>query len=383
MVNLSVERLLSEIYDAVPLENGWPAALRTVIRAIDGDSGCVCWKPLATSPLAEIASVGLDVPDYLNRYRHEVERLSVPFYNLFRAAPTGELAAIGKQAFDRDYQRSTFFNEWAKPLGFGDVAGCHLVRERSLYGWFNVRRDYQKGPFPENKLTLGRTLMPHLARALTLWARLQSVRVIGDSLAAALDLLTCSVIIVDAEGMLLHANRVAEHLLSRSGPLFGLRGRIGCRPHELNKALLKAIHDATSPAAMLEPGICRGIAVPTEEGTTLAIHVVPIGSANNWGDVRVSSAAAALFIANDNSTASPPLDAFAARYGLTRMEARVLAEVLTGEGLRRVSERLEIGATTARSHLQKVFLKTGTSKQAELVRLFFAQTVPISQFRVR
>ena len=219
--------------------------------------------------------------------------------------------------------------------------------------------------------------MPHLARALRFWAQLQSVGAIGASLAAALDLLTCSVIIVDAEGMLLYANRAAEHLLSRSGPLFGLRGRIGCRPHELNKALLKAIHDATSSPAMLEPGICRGIVLPTEEGTTLAIHVVPIASANNWGDVGISSAAAALFIANDNSTASPPLDSFAARHGLTRMETRVLAEILAGEGLRRVSERLEIGATTARSHLQKVFLKTGTSKQAQLIRLFFAQTVPI------
>jgi DNA-binding CsgD family transcriptional regulator len=135
---------------------------------------------------------------------------------------------------------------------------------------------------------------------------------------------------------------------------------------------------------MLEPGICRGILVLTEEGTTLAIHVVPIASANNWVTLvflvlprRCSSPMMT------DSTASPPLDAFAARYELTRIEARVLAEILIGEGRRRVSERPEIGATTVRSHLQKVFLKTGTSKQAELVRLFFAQTVPISQFRVR
>ncbi len=56
--------------------------------------------------------------------------------------------------------------------------------------------------------------MPHLTRSLKIWARIQSVRLTNSSLAVALDLLNYSVIIVDAEARILHANRSAEQLLS-------------------------------------------------------------------------------------------------------------------------------------------------------------------------
>jgi DNA-binding CsgD family transcriptional regulator len=85
-----------------------------------------------------------------------------------------------------------------------------------------------------------------------------------------------------------------------------------------------------------------------------------------------------LFVAEEHLTAARPLNAFAARYGLTRMESRVLAEIITGDGLPWVAERLRIGSTTARSHLQQVFLKTETARRAELVRLFFEATAPIA-----
>ena len=244
MVDAPADNLLAEIYDAVSLENGWLSALSAVIRALDGNSGCLCWKPSTASPLADIASVGLDVPEYLNRYREGVERLNIPFYNLFRNRPAGDLFAFGNRAFDDDYKRSDFFNEWAKPLGFGDVVGCHLVREHSLYCWFSLRRDYSNGPFPADKLALGRSLVPHLTRSLKIWARIRSVHLANGSLAAALDLLSYSVIIVDAEARILHANRSAERLLSGRDALEGFRRSLRCRYHDQDKVFRKAVHDA-------------------------------------------------------------------------------------------------------------------------------------------
>jgi DNA-binding CsgD family transcriptional regulator len=380
MVDAPADSPLAEIYDAVSLENGWLSALDAVIRALDGDSGCLCWKPSTASPLADIASVGLDVPAYLNRYREEIERLEIPFYNLFRDRPAGDLVAFGNRAFENDYKRSTFFHEWAKPLGFGDVVGCHLVREQSLYCWFSLRRDYRKGPFPADKLALGRSLVPHLTRSLKIWARIRSVRVVGDSLAAALDLLSYPVIIVDAEARILHANRSAERLLSGRHALEGFRGRLRCRYHDQDKVLRKAVHDASritnlSPSARVD----RAVVLQKDDGDRLSIQLAPITPRSGWGSVAPEGATVALFVSDDDTARSRPLVAFAARYELTRMESRVLAEIITGKGLPHVAETLQIGGTTARSHLQKTFLKTGTAKQAELVRLFLDQTVPISQ----
>ena len=58
------------------------------------------------------------------------------------------------------------------------------------------------------------------------------------------------------------------------------------------------------------------------------------------------------------------------RYGLTRAEAALAREIVKGGGRRATAERLGITDETARSHLSKIFDKTGVSRQAELVRLW-------------
>ena len=54
---------------------------------------------------------------------------------------------------------------------------------------------------------------------------------------------------------------------------------------------------------------------------------------------------------------------------MTSAEAAVAVEVLEADGLRAVASRLGISLATARTHLAHVFDKTGTRRQAELVRL--------------
>jgi DNA-binding CsgD family transcriptional regulator len=54
-----------------------------------------------------------------------------------------------------------------------------------------------------------------------------------------------------------------------------------------------------------------------------------------------------------------------------RVKRRFLAIIIEGDGLIKAAEILGIAVTTARTHLQEIFGKTGTSKRAELVRLFF------------
>jgi DNA-binding CsgD family transcriptional regulator len=56
-------------------------------------------------------------------------------------------------------------------------------------------------------------------------------------------------------------------------------------------------------------------------------------------------------------------------YGLTGAEARVATALLAAAGPREVAARLGIRLSTVRSHLHRLFEKTGTRRQAELVWL--------------
>jgi DNA-binding CsgD family transcriptional regulator len=57
------------------------------------------------------------------------------------------------------------------------------------------------------------------------------------------------------------------------------------------------------------------------------------------------------------------------RYGLTPAEATFALEIIKGDGRKATADRLGISVGTARSHLSKIFDKTGVRHQAELVRL--------------
>jgi DNA-binding CsgD family transcriptional regulator len=72
-----------------------------------------------------------------------------------------------------------------------------------------------------------------------------------------------------------------------------------------------------------------------------------------------------------------PGEAFAKLYGLTGSELRVLLAMAPGLGVKEAAEMLGIGETTAKTHLQHIYAKTGTSKQTELMHLFMSSTPPI------
>jgi DNA-binding CsgD family transcriptional regulator len=61
-------------------------------------------------------------------------------------------------------------------------------------------------------------------------------------------------------------------------------------------------------------------------------------------------------------------------YRLTKGEASVAQLVLYGEGVQAISDRLSLSNATVRTHLRSIFTKTGTHRQAELVRLLSTVT---------
>jgi DNA-binding CsgD family transcriptional regulator len=65
---------------------------------------------------------------------------------------------------------------------------------------------------------------------------------------------------------------------------------------------------------------------------------------------------------------SPPV-VIAKQFGLTQAELRVLFSVVEIGGVSEVAEVLGIAEATVKTHLQHVFEKTGTGRQADLVKL--------------
>lgn len=82
-----------------------------------------------------------------------------------------------------------------------------------------------------------------------------------------------------------------------------------------------------------------------------------------------------LVIIDPTRTPESADDVFRRLFELTKAESAVARLVLNGEGLGPIGEQLMMSRDTVKTHLRAVFLKTGTHRQAELVRLLLGVTI--------
>jgi DNA-binding CsgD family transcriptional regulator len=84
--------------------------------------------------------------------------------------------------------------------------------------------------------------------------------------------------------------------------------------------------------------------------------------------VGCATAQAAMVVINDpERSAAPPRERLMQAYGLTAAEAGVAQLLLRGNDIAAVAARLTISLETARTHLRRLLVKTGTHRQSDLI----------------
>ncbi len=260
-------------------------------------------------------------------------------------------------------ETSPFFQEWERPTGTVDSMRLFLMHTPIHDAGMNERQ----GLITEREIELGRLLLPHLRRAVTISKVLDVRTIAGAPVAEALDALRCAVVLTNEHGAILHANRPAEHMLRDGGPIESAQGILQATAPSAASELRSAL----ALAARNEAGIGKtGLAIRLTEPDvppTFA-HVLPL-TGSDFRTRLQPAAVAAVFIG------APPdeqdgADTVVAAFGLTPAETRVLASLFAGRTLAETAVTLGIAGTTAKTHLEHIFLKTGVTRQAELMRLW-------------
>jgi DNA-binding CsgD family transcriptional regulator len=123
---------------------------------------------------------------------------------------------------------------------------------------------------------------------------------------------------------------------------------------------------------------CCSLALPARDGIGLVATVVPLSRANaRQVAPGAFPATAAVIIRDPNASLSFPGEAFAKLYGLTRAEMHVALTMMSSVTLKQVAGCLGISPQTAKTHLQHIFQKTGTSRQADLLALMWRVSAPV------
>lgn len=194
-----------------------------------------------------------------------------------------------------------------------------------------------------------------------------------DALYAIVDSLAFGIVICDSAGLVLFANRLAEQFgevghgiiftTSQSG-----RALVASVPAE-RRAFGDLIKSAIS-------GVESGMRLSANGGFALAV-VTPI-------EVRSENSlkqAVQVTIAAEQKLTAAVESRLISIFKLSPTQAALAAALYNGESLVTFAKSRNNKLTTVRSHLSRVFAKTGTRNQIELMRLI--ATVPHIEHRTR
>ena len=183
-------------------------------------------------------------------------------------------------------------------------------------------------------------------------------------LSQALDVLSDALILTDRLSRVRHINRSARTILSE-GSLAIRNGLLCARTTEETHVLQKLI--STQGRAAKDAGHFRTNGSSGRGGLVLTVI-----TAQNMPPEE-PDAGSVLVVAHELNRAQIPSPCvISSFFGLTPAEARLAYEMAMGDGLGACARRLGITPNTARTHLKHVFEKTGTRRQAELLRLLLS-----------
>lgn len=208
-------------------------------------------------------------------------------------------------------------------------------------------------------------ILPHIRRSLHIGEDIARSRAETAALADTVDGLGAGLFVVDGTTRILHTNAAARRLLAAEDVLSSHGGRlVACDP-QANRSLRLALTATDSPIdVMPDP-----LPLIAPDGTRRVGHVRPLKPvARSYGNGPQEALAAVLVYKAGMECPRPP-DIIARSYNLTPTELRVLLAIVEIGGAPEVAAKLGIAPSTVRTHVGRLFEKTGTKRQAELVRL--------------
>jgi DNA-binding CsgD family transcriptional regulator len=158
--------------------------------------------------------------------------------------------------------------------------------------------------------------------------------------------------------------------------LAAIGGRLVARDSKIDQTLQELFASARGgDAAIGTQGIA--LRLRAQDGTRYVAHVLPLTSGARRLTGIGYAATAAVFIRKTALEPPSPPEVIARTYQLTPTELRVLLAIVEVGGVPEVAAALGVAETTIKSHLGRLFEKTGVGRQADLVKIVAGFTTPL------
>jgi DNA-binding CsgD family transcriptional regulator len=366
--------LIGDIYDAALDPALWPETLRKICEFLGGEAAALVSQD-AVGTGRFYYSWG-DDPDQTRLWREKYCKLN-PIVVPMSLLKVGEVRSASQLISREQLQATRFYKEWLSQTGYGDntiaiiekspAAVTCLIATHSIRVWGN--------PKPVRRMEL---LVPHVRRAVAIGDVIQRHKIEAETLSSAIDAVSAGVFLMGEAGSVVRANVAARAMLAAGDILYLHHGALAVRGTGASQhPLIEAIAGAMRDDVVVGP---HGVAIPlaADSADRYVAHILPLTSGARRRAGRASQAGAAVFVHKAAVGGLLPLEAMAKQFALSAAELRVLAVVIEiGGSVPEIADVLGVSEPTVKTHLRRLFDKTGTRRQADLIRLLAGYASPL------
>ena len=371
-----VLELIGQIYDASLNPALWTGVLESACTYVQGATATVMSQDSAFKSAEFHFQWGND-PKYLQLYQEIYVKLNPVLVPTLLYAKVGDIISTADLIPYDEFLSSRFYKEWVAPQGYVDSVFTTLDKSSTGYAFFAVTRHERHGLVDDATRRRMGLLAPHFRRSVAISKVIDLNKVEAAALADTLDGLAAGMFLVNESGRLVHANVSGHQMLADKSVVQIVSSRLTSFDAQASGAL----YEVFAAAGVGDSAVGRGgVAVPmtSRNGERYVAHVLPLTSGARRQAGVTYAAAAAVFVRKAVLDLPSPIETLAKVYHLSPAELRVLFAIVEIGGVPQVAPALGLSEPTVRSHLQHIFEKTGTDRQADLVKLVAVYMNPLA-----
>ncbi len=243
--------------------------------------------------------------------------------------------------------------------------------------WIDVVRSRRNPdhPFSDTSLGLVRELLPHLERALRLYATLKRQETEKSIYQGMVDHFVLGCVLLNDAAEVIHTNRIAEFIIEQWPEVSIVRNRVLLSDRVSQRAFDAAIGDiieARSRGVVVHEG--KLVRLGKLQGKLLGLLVYPAPLLHYYQGGQAPSAIAYLSDLTGSLESLKPSNALSVArvtqlFSLTRQESTLAMLLACGHTIVEAAIEMNIAEASARNYSKRIYAKMGIGSQADLVRL--------------
>jgi DNA-binding CsgD family transcriptional regulator len=252
---------------------------------------------------------------------------------------------------EREYERSVYYRDIAKPAGARDVLVMPIAGGQRICGGLAIFKPQADGSFSDEEKKIFSMLNNPISSLLVNHLETLRLQEEANSAGKALDGLFTGVIVLDQDGSLVRINKAARRLCARlhpgegDRPVYSLLGSLGER---------------------IEPGKAKGETLCGMGDGTVNLRIVP----DSYVTPTRRIATRITIHLEEGGPKVDRLSLISERYGLSAREAEIVDFVVRGKDNPGIAEALFLSPNTVRTHLQNIYRKLSVNSRISVIGLF-------------